>query len=136
MPGRTTARGYGHAHQRTRRRVLARDPICTEPGCRRPSTIAHHQPPLSERSDGFVADSSRMREVCAPCHAKLTAVERERRRSLDPDAELGSAPPPRGRRGLRRVWVAPSLSVQLAYPAEVINSRTGEVMYEPGKRGR
>jgi hypothetical protein len=62
MPGRTTARGYGNAHQRARRRVLARDPICTEPGCRRPSTIAHHEPPLAQRSDGFVADPSR--SVC------------------------------------------------------------------------
>ena len=134
MPGRTTARGCGNAHQKARRRVLARDPICTEPGCRRPSTIAHHEPPLSERTEGSPHDPRGMRGVCRPCHAKLTALEREHRRALDPDEELGPAPPPpRGkRRQLRRVWVAPFLAgIELAEPAEVIDTGSGEASSRP-----
>jgi hypothetical protein len=47
----STAQGYGRAHQKWRRRVLALDPICHWPLddgrlCMRPATVADHIVPL------------------------------------------------------------------------------------------
>jgi hypothetical protein len=44
---------------------------------------------------------------------------------------------PRGkRRQLRQVWVAPFLAgIELAEPAEVIDTGSGEARFEPGQRG-
>lgn len=43
--GSASRRGYGHEHEtRFRKGVLARDPVCTMPGCTEPSTDADHYP--------------------------------------------------------------------------------------------
>jgi hypothetical protein len=125
MPGRTTRRGCGSAYQKSRRLVIARDRICTE--ChRRPSAVAHHEPPLSERSTrSESADLEKMRGVCPDCHGRLTAALRERRRPVG--EELGPAAQ-RGMRGQRRrVWEGAALSIRVVHPADVSDSKTGEV---------
>jgi hypothetical protein len=68
-----------------------------------------------------------MRGVCAPCHAKLTRLERERRSDHDPDAELSSTPTPA--RTNRRPRIYEGAISSLTYPRgyEVINSESGEV---------
>jgi hypothetical protein len=68
-----------------------------------------------------------MRGVCAPCHAKLTRLERERRSDHDPDAELSSAPAPAPTN--RRPRIYEGAISGLTYPRgyDVINSETGEV---------
>jgi 5-methylcytosine-specific restriction protein A len=74
--GTATERGYtGRGHQRFRRAVLRRDPICVD--CRRaPATVADHHP-LSRR-DLLAAgldpdDPAHGRGLCTPCHNRHTA---------------------------------------------------------------
>jgi hypothetical protein len=68
-----------------------------------------------------------MRGVCAPCHAKLTRLERERRRDHGADTELSSAPAPA--RIHRRPRIYEGAISGLSYPRvyDVINSETCEV---------
>jgi 5-methylcytosine-specific restriction protein A len=86
--GSAKQRGYsGTGWQAARRAVLDRDPrcVCTDDGhghagqCPEPSTVADHYP--DERRDLITAGvpdpdaPSRMRGVCAGCHARKTAAE-------------------------------------------------------------
>jgi hypothetical protein len=124
----TTQRGYGHKHQQATRLVLARDPLCTE--CQgRPSTSAHHDPPLAlrdRRGGGFASDPTQMRGVCGPCHKALTAelnrqLLRQRRQARDEiEDEQGTSLPPNRNRPRRypRVWPG-AIDVPISGPVEV-----------------
>jgi 5-methylcytosine-specific restriction protein A len=87
--GTARQRGYGGAHEtRFRPAVLARDPVCSCPGCpkctdrgsacMRPSVHADHWP-MSRRE--LVAarldpdDPKHGRGLCQPCHGHHTATE-------------------------------------------------------------
>lgn len=74
--GTAEQRGYGRAHRRFRKAVLAKDPICVRCG-KAPSTVADHYP-LSMRE--LVArgmnpyDPDCGRGLCASCHGSETAT--------------------------------------------------------------
>ncbi|HWC35819.1 MAG TPA: hypothetical protein VG650_13460 [Mycobacteriales bacterium] len=76
--GTATQRGYTSAgHQRFRKAVLARDPVCTI--CRRAwSTVADHYP-ISRRELEATGqnpnDPARGRGLCVTCHNRSTAIE-------------------------------------------------------------
>lgn len=62
-------RGYGAQHQRLRKILLAREPLCRP--CRAKgrvteATIADHITPIAK--GGAIYDLSNMQPVCAPCH--------------------------------------------------------------------
>jgi hypothetical protein len=127
MAGETTRRGYGHQHQRTRKVVLLRDPVCTERGCTRRSVEAHHDPALSERhppgSDRYNVEL--MRGVCGPCHDRLTGQLQSRRlkrqhaaRVDDEETFPAPAPVSINRRQLPRAWEG-AVRVPLDGPVEV-----------------
>jgi 5-methylcytosine-specific restriction endonuclease McrA len=65
------ARGMGWAWTNTRRKILARDTVCTI--CRRmPATTVDH---ITPRSAGGTDDPANLRGVCKPCHAEKTKRE-------------------------------------------------------------
>ena len=65
-------RGYGRMHQRWRRMVLHRFPICNL--CKRaPSTVADHIVPLSQ-DGGWTLENGQ--GLCASCHGRKTAGEK------------------------------------------------------------
>jgi 5-methylcytosine-specific restriction protein A len=70
---RGSARERGYRSPRwlaTRARILARDPICRFPGCRRPSTDCAHIVP---RSEGGSDDERNLRGLCHAHHSAETA---------------------------------------------------------------
>ncbi|CAH0355325.1 hypothetical protein SPH9361_03402 [Sphingobium sp. CECT 9361] len=78
MERKTTARGYGWAHQQMRIIVLREEPLC------RPclavnrvtaSTTADHITPLAE---GGTGDRLNMQGICNDCHKAKTAKESAR----------------------------------------------------------
>ena len=73
--GGARQRGYGTAHERWRRQVLARDGLCVLCGAR--ATDADHYP-LSRRelvAAGLdPADPAYGRALCHSCHSRATAV--------------------------------------------------------------
>jgi 5-methylcytosine-specific restriction protein A len=64
------ARGYGHAWQRLRRLILARDPICKTDGCGQPSTQVDH---VISRRRGGTDDPSNLQGLCRRHHSSKTA---------------------------------------------------------------
>jgi 5-methylcytosine-specific restriction protein A len=76
--GSASQRGYGHKHaQRFRRGVLARDPICTMPGCYAWSKHADHWP-IDRRTLVLRGldpnDLKHGRGLCTSCHSRETAL--------------------------------------------------------------
>jgi 5-methylcytosine-specific restriction endonuclease McrA len=69
--GRTTGeRGYGTAHQRVRKRVLAERPVCER--CR--DAFSHH---LHHRDrDTANRDDANLEALCPACHRAEHAAER------------------------------------------------------------
>lgn len=64
-------RGYGRRHQRLRKIVLARDPICKL--CHREATTdSDHIVPLSQ---GGKDELSNLQGACHSCHSRKTATE-------------------------------------------------------------
>lgn len=64
-------RGYDAAWEATRARILARDPICTEPGCGEPSTEVDHR--IAKRRGGS-DDDANLRGMCRCHHSRKTAL--------------------------------------------------------------
>jgi 5-methylcytosine-specific restriction protein A len=71
--GRPTAAalGYGGPWRKLRRRILARDPICTI--CHRAAStqVDHHRP----KANGGDDNEMNLRGVCADCHGTKTGRE-------------------------------------------------------------
>lgn len=66
--GTSVARGYDRAHQRWRRQVLERHPVCVD--CRaRKSTQAHHLVPVRDGGEWIVDNGV---GLCHSCHSRRT----------------------------------------------------------------
>lgn len=70
--GSAASRGYGRRHEKWRKLVLHRDPLCKinkTPGCTaelpRPSTIADHVTPVNAGGDWAMENGQ---GACEPCH--------------------------------------------------------------------
>ena len=57
------------AWRRLRAQVLARDPICTAPGCQRPATVADH---IRPRRQGGADDLGNLQGLCSRHHGRKT----------------------------------------------------------------
>jgi 5-methylcytosine-specific restriction endonuclease McrA len=121
-----TERRGGGRYRRFRRAILARDVICTEPGCRNSAVEVHHDPPLAEGGRELHPDDAR--GVCVRCHRRLTGELRDR---------LGLPYAPNGRAAAERVKSGPprvvegAISIPVTGPALVID-RDGAVRRIPG----
>jgi 5-methylcytosine-specific restriction enzyme A len=76
--GSACARGYGRRHQRLRKLVLARDPLCTvKIMCdgTAPSTDYDHMVPLAEGGENTLENAA---GACHACHSYKTATEDSR----------------------------------------------------------
>jgi hypothetical protein len=109
---RTTRRG---PLPQVRARILARDPWCTEAGCRNRTVELHHDPPLALGGRELHPDDAR--GVCRDCHKRLTGELRD---------ELGLPFAPNGRTaapmkpGPITVWEG-AISIPIKGPAIVID---------------
>jgi hypothetical protein len=81
-----TERRGGGRYRKFRARILARDPLCTEPDCCNRSVELHHDPPLTLGGRELHPDDAR--GVCRDCHKRLTGELRD---------ELGLPFAPNGR---------------------------------------
>jgi 5-methylcytosine-specific restriction protein A len=75
LRGSAANRGYGRRHERLRKLVLARDPICMihRPMiCLMISTVADHRIP---KSRGGTDAMENMQGACEPCHDWKTATQ-------------------------------------------------------------
>jgi 5-methylcytosine-specific restriction protein A len=70
--GTTKQRGYGSDWQRLRKRILARDPICTWPGCTERATDVDH---IVSRRKGGSEDERNLRGLCHVHHSLKTCKE-------------------------------------------------------------
>jgi 5-methylcytosine-specific restriction protein A len=68
--GSGAARGYGHAWQRLRKLILARDPICKAQGCNQASSQVDH---IVSRRRGGTDDPSNLQGLCRGHHSSKTA---------------------------------------------------------------
>lgn len=69
-------RGYGAQHQRLRKILLAKEPLCRPcqaKGRVTAATIADHVVPIAK--GGAIYDLSNMQPVCADCHDKKTRAD-------------------------------------------------------------
>jgi 5-methylcytosine-specific restriction endonuclease McrA len=69
---RRSSQGYGYAWSKLSAFIIGRDPICTVPGCTKPSTQADH---IIARRKGGTDDPENLRGMCHPHHARKTAME-------------------------------------------------------------
>ena len=70
--GTAASRGYGHTWRRLVVMVLARDPLCTTPGCHRPSTQVDH---ITARRAGGPDTMANLQGLCMSCHSRKTRAE-------------------------------------------------------------
>lgn len=78
-------RRYIPGQSAQRRRVLARDPVCTCPGCEkctptgcsRPSTEDDHLVPISQGGDSSTVVDDNHGGKCVPCHKHKSRKETE-----------------------------------------------------------
>lgn len=70
--GTTQQRGYGSQWQRLRKTILARDPICTWPGCSERSTDVDHI--VAKRKGGSESETN-LRGLCHEHHSLKTVRE-------------------------------------------------------------
>lgn len=61
--------------RRTRRRYLAKHPVCEEQGCEAASTDVHHRDGLGHEGPAG-HDEGNLEALCHPCHSKRTAEEK------------------------------------------------------------
>jgi 5-methylcytosine-specific restriction protein A len=76
---------YYHARRwrRLAAACIARDPICTTPGCGRPSSYADH---IRPRQQGGGDDLSNLRGLCDQCHNRRSAKGNAEPRVIGCDA--------------------------------------------------
>lgn len=76
--GTTTERGYGWQHQKMRKQLLRREPLCRackEQGRVTAAIIADHIVPLAEGGLGHVDN---LQPLCRDCHKEKTLAESAR----------------------------------------------------------
>lgn len=83
----TTQRGYGWEHQKARKRLLKREPLCREcckHGLVKVATIADH---IVNLASGGSQDESNLQPLCASCHREKTLREAHAAHRTPPGAK-------------------------------------------------